>query len=358
MAIFNWGCIGAGANANAMGEQLSMLQSVNLVAICQATTRRLDASKLYGFKKVVDNYKTLLSIPDIDIVYVGSANVDHAKHSLAALRAGKHVLCEKPVAMSMQELIEIQKTARSYGRLFLDGITQAYLPSFQTLTRQLKLRAPSLAIQLISKIDYNQMRRSATLTSPLLGGGVYENTGSYTAHMLVTLVGVNVVLSLHPERVVVSSVKGPDGVDWQTMVNLEFPSGTRATLTHVAYNTSTLSKVSSHSGVVTFDLDNLSQFTTEGVSIDMQSVGVGNRPGLAWEASHAMNLLTASKIQSPLLPHDVSRAILYLMDIVRSKIPTHPSYNNKNPTHPTHHTHHTHPTHYHHLNPVASKPEL
>jgi len=318
--MFNWGCIGTGAIASAMGEQLSFLPRANLVAICSATGRAMDVSQLYGFQRVVDNYNILIEIPEIDIVYVASANTDHSKHSLAALRAGKHVLCEKPVAMSMRELLEVQETARLYNRLFLDGTFQAYLPSFQLLSQQFRLRGPPRVIKLYKKIKFKIMNTSPLLTSRQLGGGIYEGTGSYTAHMLVTLMGVNVILALRPERVVVSSVQGQGGVDWETIVTIEFPSGTKAVLSHVAYDNVTLSRVSSNSGIIEFDLPKIQTITTEGAVMPLQCNGRGDHPGLGWEASHAMDLLASGKVESPLLPHDVSRAVTYLMDIVRSKL--------------------------------------
>lgn len=326
MEVVNWGCIGTGAIAQAMGEQLSMLPRANLFAICSATGRSIDASQLFGFQTVVANYEALLRLPEIDIVYVASANTDHVKHSLAALRAGKHVLCEKPVAMSMEELVDVQKTAKLYKRLFMDGTFQAYLPSFRVLMDQLTERGPPLTIQLCKKIKYKIMHTSPLLTSPQLGGGVYEGTGSYTAHMLVVLMGVNVVMNLRPERVTVSSIKGPGSVDWQTMVRIEFPSGTMAILSHVAYNDTTQSKVVSHSGVVEFDLPKILRITTEGVPLMLGCAGSGEHPGLGWEASHAMDLVTTGALESPLLPHGTSLAIAHLMDIVRSKIRSHPQY--------------------------------
>ena len=322
----NWGCIGTGAIAHAMSEQLSMLPEANLFAICSATGRSVDASQLFGFQRVVENYEALVKIPEIDIVYVASANTDHAKHSLAALRAGKHVLCEKPVAMNMHELVEMQTTAKLYKRLFMDGTFQAYLPSFRTLSNLLTLRGPPLTIHLNKKIKYKIMHESPLLTSSQLGGGIYEGTGSYTAHMLVAIMGVNVVMALRHERITVSSIKGPGGVDWQTMVNIEFPSGTMAVLSHVAYNDTTLSKVTSHSGGVEFNLPKISRITTEGVPIELECDGVGKHPGLGSEAQHAMDLLATGTLESPLLTYDTSRAIVHLMDLVRSKIRSHPHY--------------------------------
>lgn len=316
--MIHWGCIGTGAIASAMAEQLSMHPQAIMSAICPATGRRIDADQLYGFQRVVANYEELISLPEIDIVYVASANTDHARHSLAALRAGKHVLCEKPVAMNNDELKTVLAVARMYKRLFLDGIFQAYLPSFRTLMRELKVRSPTRIMQLNEKIKHEVMQNSHLLTSPSLGGGIYEGTGSYTAHMLVSLMGVNAITALHPHNVVVSSTKGQGDVDWETIVTIDFPSGSKAVLTHVAQNDTTPSKVASHSGNITFDLPKISYIQVDGKLLDIE--GQGRHPGLGWEVSHAMELLTLGAIESPLLPHDVSLATGHLMDIVRSKM--------------------------------------
>lgn len=322
----NWGCIGTGTFAIAMAEQLSMLSQANLVAICPATGRRVDASQLYGFERVVVNYEALVRLPEIDIVYIASANTDHAKHSMAALRAGKHVLCQTPVAMSLDELKEVHGVARMYHRLFMDGISQAYLPSFHLLKTVLKTRGTPMQIRLNSKIEHKLMKSSTLLTSPLLGGGIYEGTGSYTAHMLVMLMGTNAIMALRPERVIVSSTEGPGSVDWQTIVSIEFPSGTTATLSHVAYDDTAPSKVTSFGGAVEFNLPKISSITVEGDAIDLSLADLGQHSGLGWEAIHAMDLIVSNSIQSPRLSNEVSLATTHLMDLVRSKIRTHPRY--------------------------------
>lgn len=78
----------------------------------------------------------------------------------------------------------------------------------------------------------------------------------------------------------------------------------------------------SHSGVVEFDLPTISQITTEGVAMQLENMGGGDHPGLGWEASHAMDLVAAGTLESPLLPYDVSKAVTHLMEIVRSKLNT------------------------------------
>lgn len=334
MSQIGWGCIGTGNIARAMGEQLSMLPRAAPIAICSATGRRLDVDRLFGFHQFVESVEKLLSIPEIDIVYVASANTDHARHSMAALRAGKHVLCEKPVAMSEEEARVVISTAARRGLLFMDGTFQAYLPVFARLSSYMKEMGPPQIITLNKKIKTVLMNESPLLTNAALGGGIYEGTGSYTAQMLVTLMGVNAVRALRSENVRVQSVPSRK-VDWSTLVYIDFPSGTRATLSHHARDKTDRSKVVFQCGSILFDLPKLEQITINGEPLSHSATPLmphGAHPGLGLEAAHAMDLIASHKFESPLLPHDTSLAILHLMDLVRAKIPTHVSYKPPSPT--------------------------
>ena len=66
------------------------------------TKRAQELAEKYG-GKAYDSYEALLADPDIDAVSVCAANHVHAEISIAALKAGKHVLCEKPMAISLEE---------------------------------------------------------------------------------------------------------------------------------------------------------------------------------------------------------------------------------------------------------------
>jgi predicted dehydrogenase len=86
-------------------------------------SRALDMAGRYG-GEVYSSYQQLLAVPDIDAVSVCTANSSHAEISIAALKAGKHVLCEKPMAMSLEECEDMVKTSRQTGKFLMLGHNQ------------------------------------------------------------------------------------------------------------------------------------------------------------------------------------------------------------------------------------------
>ena len=95
-----WGCIGTGHIARAMAQQLSRLPGAQREAICSGSGKSADAIEEarveYGYARALSLHE-LMADSDIDVIYVASANCAHAAHCLSALKAGKAVLCEKPL---------------------------------------------------------------------------------------------------------------------------------------------------------------------------------------------------------------------------------------------------------------------
>jgi predicted dehydrogenase len=85
--------------------------------------RAKELAKKYG-GKAYESYQELLANADIDAISVCTANHSHAEISIAALKAGKHVLCEKPMATTLQDCEEMVKTARETGRFLMLGQNQ------------------------------------------------------------------------------------------------------------------------------------------------------------------------------------------------------------------------------------------
>lgn len=87
------------------------------------TVRAMELSSRYG-GTVYESYQSLLADPAIDAVSVCSANVTHAEIAIAALKAGKHVLCEKPMATTLEDCQAMVDTARACGRFLMVGHNQ------------------------------------------------------------------------------------------------------------------------------------------------------------------------------------------------------------------------------------------
>lgn len=128
--VYRIGIIGCGGIANGKHlPSLSKLKNVQLVAFCDIVVERAEeAAKKYGSTeaKVYADYTELLQDPSIDIVHVLTPNISHAEISIAALEAGKHVMCEKPMAKSAAEAKSMVEAAKRTGKKLTIGYNNRF----------------------------------------------------------------------------------------------------------------------------------------------------------------------------------------------------------------------------------------
>ena len=93
-----------------------------LYAFCDINEERLNyMGKKYGITRLYTNLDDMLALEELDAVSVCTWNNGHAPCAIAALKAGKHVLCEKPMALNAQEAEEMKKAAEENGKLLMIG---------------------------------------------------------------------------------------------------------------------------------------------------------------------------------------------------------------------------------------------
>jgi predicted dehydrogenase len=124
------GLVGTGgiSHAHMLGySKLAEEGKVELVAACDLNVPRAEAwAKKYGFREVYGNHREMLEKSDLDAVSVCTWNNGHAPITIDALRAGKHVLCEKPPAMTVQEAEAMQKAERESGKTLMIGFVRRF----------------------------------------------------------------------------------------------------------------------------------------------------------------------------------------------------------------------------------------
>jgi 1,5-anhydro-D-fructose reductase (1,5-anhydro-D-mannitol-forming) len=100
-----WGIVGLGRIANdAIAPAIRAARNGTLVACCSRDLAKARAfAQQHGAPHAYDDYTQLLANPAVDAVFVASPNALHAEHTIAAARAGKHVLCEKPLALTVAD---------------------------------------------------------------------------------------------------------------------------------------------------------------------------------------------------------------------------------------------------------------
>ncbi|MGR9395947.1 Gfo/Idh/MocA family protein (plasmid) [Rhizobium leguminosarum] len=117
------GVLGAGQIAQAAHfESCTKAANADLYAICDvAEDLRERMAITHGVEKTYDDYDKMLADPDLDAVVIATADAFHVPASIRALQAGKHVLCEKPVGVTVEECLELKAVVDRAGKVFQVG---------------------------------------------------------------------------------------------------------------------------------------------------------------------------------------------------------------------------------------------
>jgi predicted dehydrogenase len=160
------------------------------------STRAMAFAKKHHIPRFFSSYEELLAQQDIDAVYIPSPNGLHFKWACAALRAGKHVLCEKPITSNAEEAEALLHCAKECNRLVMEASHSFYHPALiraREIVRSGELGViqsveASFKIPLIPKSD---IRYNVNGTQPQLAGGAFMDTGVYTANCVRFLTDLN-----------------------------------------------------------------------------------------------------------------------------------------------------------------------
>ncbi len=124
------GFIGCGGIANGKHlPALAKVENIEITAFCDIIlTKAKEAAKKYGTKSAVcyEDYNELLSESGVDVVYVCTPNRSHSEITVAALEAGKHVMCEKPMAINYAEAMKMVEASEKSGKLLTIGYQNRY----------------------------------------------------------------------------------------------------------------------------------------------------------------------------------------------------------------------------------------
>jgi predicted dehydrogenase len=118
--MINWGFLGAGWIASkALAPAVHSAKNATLYAVASQDRSR---SEKLSPKQIHNSYEDLLADPEIDAVYINLANHQHFDWTLAALAAGKHVLCEKPLALNYVQAQMMAEAAAKNDRLLVEAV--------------------------------------------------------------------------------------------------------------------------------------------------------------------------------------------------------------------------------------------
>jgi predicted dehydrogenase len=204
----NWGLLSTARINRALITPLRASKRNKLVAVASRSQESADAyAKEKKIPHAYGSYEALFADPEIDVVYNSLPNRLHAEWTIKAVEAGKHVLCEKPLALSAEEVDAIQAAARKHGRVVMEAFMYRHHP--QTLKVQEIVKSGSLGtVKLIhGSFSFLLDREGDVRLKPELGGGSIWDLGCYPISYARSVLGQN------PFEVFGQQVTGPTGVD-------------------------------------------------------------------------------------------------------------------------------------------------
>src|ERR1035438_2931012 len=132
-----WGILGTGAVAQRFAQGLTYVPESTLVSIWGRNGQATATLAGQTNAQACPDFESLLR-SSIDALYIATLPDSHAEYSIAALRAGKHVLCEKPVSLNVDELDRVLQAAQQCELLFMEAMKPPFYPLYQRLKRQLE----------------------------------------------------------------------------------------------------------------------------------------------------------------------------------------------------------------------------
>jgi predicted dehydrogenase len=196
-----------------------------LVAIASRDAARGDAyAREWSIPRAVGGYQTLLDDPDIDAIYIPLPNTDHVPWTLAAIAAGKHVLCEKPLALDPADVDRISTAAARANVRVEEGFMYRHEPLTTRVTSLIADGAVGQVRAIISGFTFAlDAGRNIRLDSTLGGGSLWD-IGSYPVTYAQLITGTA------PKMVCGSALWHASGVDEEFSGLLRFDEGATANI--------------------------------------------------------------------------------------------------------------------------------
>lgn len=329
--VVRWGIVGAGRIAQRFARSLAREPRSELVAISCRSAAKADAfAAAHGVNEdgtlsdealggvAGSAHAALLARPDVDAVYVALPPALHLEWSVAALRAGKAVLCEKPLCASVEETERLVRTAAETGTLLMEGTKTRFEPLYRRVRELVDQGAIGRLMRVETRLCSDMGDRIASgadYMSDPVGGGNLLDSGIYGAAWLDDyLTG--------PIEVVAARARWSGGVD--TFADAELRAGdvTARLLTACDQGSPRDAIIVGTEGRVVVDEMHRPQHA--------RLERTGERPveldlpypvdDLYGEIEHFAGLALAGAAESPVMPHATSLRCAELLAAIRARM--------------------------------------
>ena len=312
-----WGILGLGNIAATFAADLALVADARLRAVASRDSDKAGAfAREYGSERAYGSYEALFQDPEVEVIYIASPHSLHKAHTLAALKAGKHVLCEKPMGINAREVDEMVELARSKKRFLMEALWSRFNPSIKRAHQMVREETLGPLSYLRADFAFPALDRDpeGRLLNPALAGGSLLDIGIYPVFLAYLMLGV-------PRDIRVLAHFHRTGVEKQIGLLFDY-AGAMAMLYSGFTSTSEMkAELSCRRGSI-----HLEPRWHQAASLSVVREGETQKEehplkgrGYTYEIEEVQSCLQAGKWQSELWSWEDSRALHRLLDRIRNR---------------------------------------
>lgn len=327
--MVRFGVVGTGRISDWVLKGAGQDPRITVTAVCSRTQEAAEAfiarNPLAKNARIYTSVDEMAVDPEVDAIYIGTPNQTHCDYTITCLNAGKHVLCEKPLAINAEEGSRMIDAAKGNGRLLMEAMVSTLNPNFRNLAEKLDKIAPvrqysSYFCQYSTKYEALKRGEVATAFKPGTAGAL-RDVGVYTLYPVVALFGrPNIV------KAELRSVNTPEGdADVQGTAYLGY-GDMDATLTwSKSYDSFQPTEIAGEKGNLILDEIHIAR-KAEIVPHSAPTSGQGPKPGRSviseglpfneyyYEFKEFADLIETGKTESSVNTLETSLIVLEIMD--------------------------------------------
>ena len=310
---YRWGILGAGKIAEKFCTALNFVQGAEVYAVASRNSANAAAyAGKFNAVKHYDNYDQLVKDENVDIIYIATPHAFHYEQTINCLEHKKPVLCEKPVALSYRQAMEMVNAAKENDVFFMEGMWTACMPFIEKIKSLINDDVIGKPQNLSADFGFSApVDLEGRLYKKALGGGSMMDVGIYPLFLATLILG-------EPSLIKSVSKLSESGVDEYMNVVLQYANEQSAhLLSSISFNTPIEAVIMGTKGRIEiqqpwFKATDFLVHLNDGTVQNFSTPHLSN--GFEYEITEVMRCLDNGLLESSKMPHQLTLSISKIME--------------------------------------------
>ncbi|WP_321827038.1 Gfo/Idh/MocA family protein [Maribacter dokdonensis] len=315
--MIKWGIVGAGNIAHSFSKDLALVDGGQLVSVASRSLEKARTfAKEYGAPNAFGSYEELFHSNTVDIIYLATPHTSHADLSIAAMKAGNAVLCEKPLGVNALEVQAMVAAAKENNVFLMEALWSRFNPTIKKVKELVDNGTIGDIGYLHSDFAFYALDRdeNGRLLNPDLAGGSLLDIGIYPIFLAYLLLGM-------PKDIKATANFYKTGVEVQCSMILNYDNAQAILYSGLNSNSEKKSEIAGSKGTIFI---HPRWHETTGFTLEKDGEVVSNElgkrgKGYVHEIEEVHDCLNSGKKESALWSHQNSLDLITIMDTVREK---------------------------------------